>query len=94
MAKKVQEESSLKVYMSFKDDALPGLIVVWQVGSNKLDLCRIGGPKGNVLLEEKTHYKYKTAEGAHAGAVRWFKVLANIYNVAPTVAKQRVVVTH
>lgn len=94
MTKKASEESSLKVYMSFKDDAFPGLIVVWQVGSNKLDLCRIGGPKGNTHMETKVHHAYKTAEGAHAGAVRWFKLLANIYNTAATGAKQRVVVTH
>lgn len=89
MSKK-QDDNTLEVYMSFRNKSFPGLIVVWAVGSNKLELCRIMGPKGNTHLETKHHHTYKTAEGAYAGAERWFGLLASIYNVSSVEAKQQV----
>lgn len=88
--------SNLKVHISFTDEALPSLVIIWNVGSAKLSLARMGGPAGSYVLDEKKHHSYTTSEGAQRGAERWFKVLAGIFDTSAAKAeskpKQKVVV--
>lgn len=89
--------SKFNVHHTFQDETLPGLVIMWKVNSNELSLCRIGGPAGNYVLDSKKHHSYKTAEGAEAGAKRWFTILASVFNVtqpenAEATTKQKVVV--
>lgn len=69
----------LDVHVNFRVPRHPGLAIIWQVGSNQLHLMRIGGPKGSYKMQTKTHRAYRTSEGAHAAALRWFALLDKVY---------------
>lgn len=82
--------NDLKVSSQFRTERHPGLAIVWEFGSNKLHLMRVGGPRGSYKIQSKTSSTYKDGAGALRGAERWFKLLDKIYR-AETVDDEEVV---
>lgn len=77
--------NDMQVYTNFRVDRHPGIIVVWQVGTNKLHLMRVT-PKGSFKMRTKTSRHYTTADGAYKGATKWFALLDKVYATASETA--------
>lgn len=77
-------EETLDVYVNFKAPRHDGLVIIWQIGTAKLHLMRMGGPQGTYKMQTKSHATYRTSEGAHAGAERWFKLLDSVFDTTNT----------
>lgn len=76
--------TDLKVSSQFRVERHPGLAIVWDFGSNKLHLMRVGGPQGTYKIQTKTSKTYCDGAGAFRGAERWFKLLDKMYSPVGT----------